>query len=282
MGLQATGGETGPSAGKRPVGLPRRGSSGSLSCFFVPRWVLGVPVLVVPSGGSGSWVLTSLSLFPLAQDIRDDGRQSQAGLCQGDWPPEGKHPGVSRKPSLPCGGLVPGLGHLMATTAQGLLGSETTAFSAQVALSWLGEWRPHLTSLPSPRGAPDSLSSPMLVVLMDGSARYRRPSPSGHRVTAPQQKLPRGLSEAGLEWWRGRKTRYVARGSWCLRDLGCHLAGLFPDLPKEEAGCPRGSGLQEGHTCQGTLGWGMVIFPSLPRWLPHWSPQRQRQQNFLD
>lgn len=89
---------------------------------------MGVPVLVAPGGGPGSWLLTTLSLFPLTQDIRDDGRQSQAGLRQGDWPPKGECPGLSRSPLLPCGGLVPALGHLLAVTDRSRLGSETTPF----------------------------------------------------------------------------------------------------------------------------------------------------------
>lgn len=115
------------------------------------------------------------------------------------------------------------------------------SLSAQVAFSWLGEWRPHLTSLPSPRGAPRlTVLAPCWLCLWTAAHGTEGLPPQGTESLPPSRSSPRGLSEAGLEWWRGRKTRCVAQGSWCLRDPVVTLLGSSQASPKRRQGVHMG------------------------------------------
>lgn len=144
----------------------------------------------------------------------------------------------------------------------------------QVGWAWTP---PH--PCPALMAPPDFLSLPHIDCACGWQCLAPKSFPQGHQVTAP-----RWVTQQGQPGTRERMHgQVVAQGSWCRRDPVVILWAL-PKPPKRGGRIHSWRWVVWRTNIPGHLGVGSsgLSFPLPPRWLSHWSPQSQRQQNFLD
>lgn len=150
---------------------------------------------------------------------------------------------------------------------------------AHFLFSWLGGHGPHPTSS-QPSWHPQTVCPcPALILLMDGSA--------WHQITATREMLPTGLSQQGQPGLLERAHSQVwGVGFLVLEGPMLSSCWALPRSPKRGGRMCNWRWLVQRTDVPGTSGVGdggilrCFLFP--PCWLPHWSPQSQRRQNFLD